>query len=155
MSRRHPADLIKSMDDDMFTAPGSTQKFPRDRVSGVYTHMTWATGGFVLGAICWHMVGFWNFVDRVLDEVKRPATQVAVTRNLPIEKTGPISPVRLVPAHSISRCAKISAPEDMTETDNLSCASANVTNVDAPNALIADLVQVSGLVDGTNLNDSQ
>ncbi|MEO0619693.1 MAG: hypothetical protein AAFZ01_10500 [Pseudomonadota bacterium] len=36
------------------------------------SHLSWALGGFVLGMVCWQLVGFWSFIDRVLDE-RRPA----------------------------------------------------------------------------------
>ena len=34
--------------------------------SGIRSHLAWGIGGFVLGAICWHLVGFWDFVGDVV-----------------------------------------------------------------------------------------
>ena len=50
------------------------------RRSGIRSHMGWGIGGFLLGAICWHLVGFWNFVgDVVLTGSK---TTTVVERNV-------------------------------------------------------------------------
>lgn len=33
---------------------------------GIRSHLAWGIGGFVIGAICWHLVGFWSFVGDVV-----------------------------------------------------------------------------------------
>ncbi|MEL7542172.1 MAG: hypothetical protein AAGJ70_00190 [Pseudomonadota bacterium] len=48
-------------------APAWRQR-PQRRGSMAISHMSWAVGGFVLGMVCWQLVGFWSFIDRVLDE---------------------------------------------------------------------------------------
>lgn len=72
MIRRQSGDFNTTAPDAKFEAPKRVASSGRQRSSGVTTHLAWAGGGFVLGAICWHMVGFWTFIDRVLDET-RPA----------------------------------------------------------------------------------
>jgi len=77
MRRRHPVDLVKSTNGAVFTAPRRAPAGPTVRRSGATTHMAWAAGGFLLGAMCWNMVGFWGFVDRLLEET-RASSQIAV-----------------------------------------------------------------------------
>lgn len=90
MNRRHPSELIKSIDGQVFVAPQRRGQLPVKRASGVATHLAWATGGFVVGAICWHMVGFWTFIDRVLDETTlmgKPMVASTETARSSVKKT--------------------------------------------------------------------
>ena len=36
------------------------------RGNGIRSHVGWGLGGFLLGAICWHLIGFWDFVGDVV-----------------------------------------------------------------------------------------
>lgn len=88
MIRRHHATVVhatrRRAGRDAFVSPRKVASAPIApvRKSGVYSHLSWACGGFLLGAVCWHMVGFWTFIDRILDEV--PHQTAAATSGLPM-----------------------------------------------------------------------
>ena len=65
---------------DRFTSPSIAKALATRTVrkSNVRSHIAWATGGFLLGAFCWHLIGFWGFVNAVLLQEDRRGTLVGV-----------------------------------------------------------------------------
>lgn len=90
MKRRHTSDLNNTVVADRFVAPKRAAALPVRRRSGASTHLAWAGGGFLLGAVCWHMVGFWSFIDRVLDETHSKSAFVSVETAAPLERSAAI-----------------------------------------------------------------
>ena len=58
--------------------------------SGVRGHIGWGIAGFLIGAICWHFVGFWDFVGTAVfrGPHQRSPIEVAV-RSKPEPETPP------------------------------------------------------------------
>ncbi len=59
------------------------------RRPGAVTPLLWAGGGFVAGAVFWHLVGFWSLVSMAVlgsDQASR-ATPGAVTTSAPAAKS--------------------------------------------------------------------
>jgi len=139
MSRRHPADLIKSIDGDMFTVPRRTARPQQQRASGVYTHMAWASGGFVLGAIFWHMVGFWSFIDRMLDEVGPREQSVTVARAAPAPQPVGTSALTFVSELAAGGCIREAVVEASGETGIRPCFRPVTPLRNEPDAVVAGL----------------
>lgn len=58
----------------------------RGRLSSLGTPIAWGLGGFLIGAIFWHLIGFWGFLSTVV--LKGPDTAVSVVaRQQPILAT--------------------------------------------------------------------
>jgi hypothetical protein len=55
----------------------------RGRLSSLGAPIAWGLGGFLIGAIFWHLIGFWGFLSAVV--LKGPETAVSVvTRQQPV-----------------------------------------------------------------------
>ena len=57
---RENLNQIQGSDDSM---PEATLPAPS---SGIRSHLGWGVAGFVVGAIVWHLIGFWSFVGDVV-----------------------------------------------------------------------------------------
>lgn len=78
MSQNQPTTLAQFAPDSAFAASKRAVPGVKSRSSGVATHVAWAGGGFILGVVCWHMVGFWSFIDKVLED-PRPLAHAIVS----------------------------------------------------------------------------
>ena len=73
-------ELTDNMDELLGSNSVAVEISSVSRRSGIRSHMGWGVGGFLLGAICWHMVGFWDFVGDVV--LTGPKTTTIVERNV-------------------------------------------------------------------------
>ncbi len=102
MNQRHSAIMVRSKKKETFVAPSRVGGGSR-RSSGVATHVAWAGGGFVLGAVCWHMVGFWSFIDQVLQDAQPISAYVTRVDAEPVVQK---SLARLTPYSSAGDCVQ-------------------------------------------------
>jgi len=65
---------------DEFLGPDDTgsQIVSQPARSGIRRHLGWGIAGFILGAVCWHLVGFWGFVGDVV--FSKPQNTTVVER---------------------------------------------------------------------------
>ena len=61
------------------------QLIPARRRTGLTAHLGWGLGGFLLGAICWHFVGFWQFMGGVMYHGPPDQTGIAIDVPMPYE----------------------------------------------------------------------
>jgi hypothetical protein len=120
----------------------------RSPMSSATVALGWGTFGFILGALCWHLLGFWHFVSgvvlkggneaRAIEQVE-PARQNGPKAGDP--RTGKTYPVRLVtpgipaakaPALAAAPCN--AAPRDRvgSQTELTDCANEAVAKTIAP-----------------------
>jgi len=70
---RENLNQIQDSDDTM---PEGTLPAP---TSGIRSHLGWGVAGFVIGAIVWHLIGFWSFVGDVV--LSKPENTTVVERS--------------------------------------------------------------------------
>ena len=73
-------ELTDNLDELLGSDSVATEISSGTRRSGIRSHIGWGIGGFLLGAICWHLVGFWNFVGDVV--LSGPNTTTVVERDV-------------------------------------------------------------------------
>lgn len=90
----------------------------RGRIYARLTPYAWGLGGFLIGAIFWHFVGFWGFLGAtVLNRPEAPVTVVARPAQVP---AGVSNCTVLALNRSTGRTYSIPCPEPMPAFDEAS-----------------------------------
>lgn len=100
----------------------------RGRFSSRLRPFAWGFGGFLIGAIFWHMIGFWGFLSAVV--LKGPEAGVSVISRPVVVPAGLPNCTGLALNRTTGRTTSVPCPEPMPAFDEARARRQNLAAVD-------------------------
>jgi len=86
----------------------------RGRLSSRATPIAWGLGGFLIGAMFWHVIGFWGVLSTVV--LKGPETAVSV-----VVRQQPVDPPLPVVRATLPNCTALALDRSRGQTYSVPC----------------------------------